>query len=190
MRRVAKHVSFMVTAAFLATGISVAQADPSSEDIVPSNNPDIAGTTTLYRHENGIGMTAWVTGLRGGADFPKGHPYTIWAVIFNAPNECDDSPCTVGDLMAGRGVPAVAQISRNYSDDIGDGHFSGFLEENGALIDASAAEVHFVVRRHPDRNPEYVSLNMVGGNCHPVKGDGPGKNQCEDEGFAIHQPQP
>jgi len=183
----------------LVSGTSVANADPDSQNINASNNPNIAGTSTTYRHSDGIGMTAMVTGLRGGTDLPHGHPYTVWAVIFNFPGECATTPCTPADFdPAGPTQTRVTQISRNYSDANGDGYFSGFLPEGDALFDASEGEVHFIYRRHPDRNPEYVSLNMVGGNCQFVKGqfedgvpapnDGPKKNQCEDEGFSIHLP--
>lgn len=177
----------------LASSMSGAYADPTSADINASNNPNIAGTSTLYRHSNGVGMTATVSGLRGGTDLAHGHPYTVWAVIFNAPGECAEhpAPCGLADLLAGRGQPGVTQASRNYSDSDGTGIFSGFVPEGDVLSDSAAAEVHFVYRRHPDRNPEYDSLNMVGGNCKVRNGetvDGPRRNQCEDEGFSIHQP--
>lgn len=194
MKTLPRKIFGLAAIVTLVSGVGIAEADPTSVAITPSNNPNIAGMTNLYRHPDGIGMTATVTGLRGGDGLPGGHPYTVWAVIFNFPAECANypMPCTPDDFdPAGPTQTRVTQFSRNYSDAAGNGFFSGFLPEGDALFDAESGEVHLVFRRHPDRNPEYVSLNMVGGNCQFVNGelvDGPKNNQCEDEGFAIHQP--
>ena len=56
-------LGFAVTL-MLASGASY--ADPDSADVQASNNPNIGGMSTLFRHSDGIGMTASVTGLRGG----------------------------------------------------------------------------------------------------------------------------
>ena len=190
-----KKVCVMATTALVIGGPSLANGPNgdgtvSSADIMASGNPGIDGTATIYRDAAGIGVDAVVTGLRGG------FPYTMWAVIFNNPQQClaFPEPCGPADF----GVdgtpsnPAVTQASLNYADDAGNAYFSGFVAVGGALSNGNKAEVHFVYRRHPDEDgAEYESLNMVGGNC-PLNpdgsfDDGPADDQCQDEGFSIHQ---
>lgn len=192
MKTLSKRALAFVLTIMFALGAGLAYAD--SADIEAAFNPDVDGTSNLYRHAYGIGMTAVVYGLRGGDGLPGGHPYTVWAVIFNNPSACAGydlgQPCTEADFGNSATNTRVGQISRNYSDANGNGFFSGFMPEGGALVDSSVAEVHFIYRRHPDRNPEYASLNSFDGNCQFVNGelvDGPKNNQCEDEGFSIHQ---
>ena len=155
-----------------------------SADVNGIGNPDIGGTSTLYRDAAGIGMNAMVTGLRAG------FPYTVWAVIFNNPQKClaFPEPCGPADFGV-EGTPAnprVTQVARNYADDDGYAFFSGFIPVGDSLFNANRAEFHFVYRRHPDVDGgEYVSLNMVGGNCGG--GEGSDDEQCQDEGFSIHK---
>jgi hypothetical protein len=154
-----------------------------SSDVNGTGNPSLGGTATVYRGAAGIGMNAYVTGLRGG------FPYTVWAVVFNSPQNClaFPGPCGPADFGV-EGTPSqprVTQIARNYADDSGDSFFSGFLPVGASLFNAQRAEVHFVYRRHPDVDGgEYVSLNMVGGNC---EGEGDLASNCQDEGFSMHK---
>ncbi len=195
MKSLSKTLLGLALSIILSLGAGLAYADGA--EVRGSNNTNLGGMSNLYRHADGIGMTADVTGLRGGNELKKGHPYTVWAVIFNRPSECagnmNGDPCTPDDFGPLTDT-RVTQISLNYSDDDGYAYFSGFvpeMPESGALVDAETAEVHFVYRRHPDKKPQYVSLNMFGGHCKVKHGeivDGPKKNQCEDEGFSIHQP--
>lgn len=155
----------------------------SSADVQGSGNQNIDGTSTVYRDAAGIGMNATVTGLR--ADLP----YTVWAIIFNYPQQCANfpGPCTPADFdPAGPTQVRVTQAALNYADDNGDSVFSGFVPVGAALFNANRAEIHFVYRRHPDVDGrEYESLNSPGGNCE--NGEGGADNQCQDEGFSIHQ---
>ena len=189
MQGIYKKAFVTVAAILFVAGSSLAD-DPigtgtvSSADVQENENQTgIGGTSTVYRGAAGIGMRAYVNGLRG--DFP----YTVWAVIFNYPQACMNfpDPCTAADFdPAGPTQTRVTQAARNYSDDDGTGFFSGFIPVGAALFNANRAEVHFIYRRHPDDNDaEYESLNMVGGNCTAM--DGPSNDQCQDEGFSIHK---
>jgi hypothetical protein len=174
----------MLVAAPSLAGGSNGTGSVSSADVNASGNPAIGGTSTLYRDAAGIGMNAMVTDLRGG------FPYTVWAVIFNNPQQClaFPEPCGPADFgVEGTPAnPAVTQMALNYSDDDGYAFFSGFVPVGDSLFNAERAEIHFVYRRHPDVDGgEYVSLNMVGGNCE--EGEGGDDDQCQDEGFSIHQ---
>ena len=155
----------------------------SSADVQGSGNPGLGGTSTLYRGATGIGMNAMVTGLRAG------FPYTVWAVIFNYPQQCANfpAPCTPADFDPnGPTQTRVTQASLNYADENGNSVFTGFVPVGGSLFNANRGEVHFVYRRHPDVDGgEYESLNNVVGNCE--NGEGGADDQCEDEGFSIHQ---
>ena len=134
----------------------------SSADVQGSGNPGLGGTTTTYRGATGIGLNAMVTGLR------EGFPYTVWAVIFNYPQQCANfpAPCEPSDFDPdGPTQTRVTQASLNYAADDGTAVFTGFVPVGGALFNANRAEVHFVYRRHPNvAGGEYESLNDVGGN--------------------------
>jgi hypothetical protein len=186
-----KYMKAFVTAAaiLLVAGPSLAGGPKgtgtvSSADVnVNGTNPNIDGTTTTYRGATGIGMNSMVTGLR------PGFPYTVWAVIFNYPQKCANfpAPCEPSDFdPTGPTQTRVTQASLNYADENGNSVFTGFVPVGGALFNANRAEVHFVYRRHPNVDGgEYDSLNDVVGNCE--NGEGGADNQCQDEGFSIHE---
>lgn len=189
MRRNFKKVFVIAAATLFIAGTSLAGGPEgtgtvSTADANPTGNPDLNGTSTVYRGAAGIGMDAMIYELRGG------FPYTVWAVIFNKPQHClaFPDPCGPADFGV-PGTPAqprVTQAARNYADDDGYAFFSGFVPVGESLFNAQRAEVHFVYRRHPDVDgAEYVSLNMVGGNCE--NGEGGEDNNCQDEGFSIHK---
>jgi hypothetical protein len=130
-------------------------------------------------------------------------PYTMWWVVFNEPSSCTGGVCDTDDLFFSDGtmnVNQAARISILYGDGLltdasGGGSFSAVLFVGGALgevvlgeglLDASAAEIHLVVRAHgalaSHLGQAFVQLNtfephpLLGGTCVT----------CRDEQFAVH----
>lgn len=124
-------------------------------------------------------------------------PYTVWAVVFNNPEYCQSTPCSLGDLPILPGHDprvdvTIAFIAGGLSDIDGSARFNGYLAgRNGQLngevvagngtLRAKKAEVHMVVRGHgtPDASAVFEAIKTFNGGCTDV-------NPCEDQQFAVH----
>lgn len=127
-------------------------------------------------------------------ELKKGGVYTVWWVIFNNPGECATVPCSGADLGVGAVDGAVLWAAGAIADQHGYANFNGHLDEGpapdgmdifGSLVNPMTAEVHFVVRRHPEAEDGQVGIGMgtFMGDC----GDG---SDCDDEFASIHLPPP
>lgn len=180
---------------------------------------DPAGSSNIVRTNGGISGNLSAS-LSNDLDTAKGLTATLWLVVFNEPGECAAAPCGEPDLFnpavkpdvlhaAGNVVGGSEKVSFGYHRQAGDNSGSiadlfGMPTDNGepwGLIDARAAEVHYVVRIHGPLNPEAMpaQIHTYGGGCiafapfghfpptHPLDlflgwGD------CQDVMFAINQP--
>lgn len=84
--------------------------DLVSAALIEATDGDVHGLSNLYRIRSGIGMTAHVWGLTAG------HPYTVWAVVFNNPRHCGayPEPCGPDDFAIKRVQARVTQASHNF----------------------------------------------------------------------------
>ena len=106
--------------------------------------------------------------------------FTIWMAVFNNPGACDvPNDCGLGDLgpaaqaalayFAGGRVQSNGRAS--FAASYGEGSTVGALFSTTAtgavLVDAAAAEIHFIVRSHGRFRDELADLQLtiVGGGC-------------------------
>jgi hypothetical protein len=146
-----------------------------------------AAGSLLARSREGVFMELHTSGLAAGS------VVTAWWVVFNNPEECATSPCSVADLpnpavqsslvnAAGRVVGADGAAS--YGDFLAVGDTTGAFTGPG-LLDPFKAEIHLVTRTHgpaltADPAALAQQLSTFNGGCPP--------NTCANLQVSIHQP--
>lgn len=156
----------------------------SPVDIVSMADGAVIGAASLTRRGNGVT-------LRAHMDAEHGEAFTVWSAVFNNPEECGASPCGSGDLGNPDVDANVIRIAGGIAG--GDGlRVSGRLREGDAseglfpdgppLIDATAAEIHFIYRSHGQKIPGLIDdqTMTLNGGCPP--------NACIDVAASIHLP--
>ena len=164
-------------------GMAVMDAGPV--DILSfADGTTVMGWAKLIRRRNGVSMRAHMA-----AD--QGETFTVWAVVFNKPEECATSPCTEADLGNSEVMPNVIHMAGgivgghglNVAGHLKAGDASGGLFPGGpGLMDPMMAEIHFVYRTHGQRIP-----GLIGEQIHTFMG-GCDQNVCSDVAFSIHMP--
>ena len=184
-------------------------ASRSTAPVLSFATMDEVGTSTLVRTDSGVSFRVSTTGLEPGT------VHTLWVVIFNQPENCTDPGCGNDDLFNPDATADVTYGAGTVIGDSGQATFAGHrsegdnsgsvmqewldLPEHG-LIDARAAEIHFVVHSHGPKIPGLVDemLHSFNAGCGPNFIDGlppvpeslgtHGPNTCEDVQFAVHTP--
>jgi hypothetical protein len=128
------------------------------------------------------------------ADLHPGNVYTLWWIIFDAPEGCAAGPdnCTLADIFA-PGNPADATVfgpaagslaggsgTATFAGHVGPGDEPNFIDlGDGSVDDPLSADVAFVVRNHGPAIPGSVSeqLSTFDGGCPP--------NNCMNVQFGI-----
>ena len=158
-------------------------------------------SSKITRNSRGATATLTTSGLT------PGNAYTMWMVVFNEPDECATTPCTLDDVEPGTAaVVDVIYVAGNVVGSNGTATFSGrraagdnsksLFAQLGApapgLIDPHLAEMHLVVRDHGPAIPGQISsqIQTFEGACTGGSsfGLGTGDNVCEDVQFSIHLP--
>lgn len=164
---------------------------------------------TLLRTDSNVNTTLKTTGL------DPHHTYTVWWVIFNYPDECENGcgePDLFNDDVGGSVLYAAGHViggngKGNFAGSLKTGDLSGCqapwdafnLELIGGedeldmcregLVDPHGAEIHLVVRTHGERIPGMVNdqINTFAGGCTAETSFGAanGPNDCEDQQFAM-----
>lgn len=91
-------------------------------------------------------------------DLKPGHAYTMWFIPINAPHECENTPCNVGDVVGNRdktqsdisfgdGMVADEQGNASFAAHRTIGELPGAWFGHG-LKEPMTAEIHLVVRDH------------------------------------------
>lgn len=175
-------------------------------DVLTFGDEHVVGTSRLLRTDSGVSFA-----LRTSALEP-GEVVTLWLVIFNEPDECDEG-CGEDDLFnpdakvdvlygAGRVIGGTGETNYAGRRNVGDNDGSIFAElglEAHGLLDAHAAEIHLVVRSHGPKIPNLTGemLHTFNAGCEvppgfpdplPEELGAPGPNECEDVQFAVHMP--
>lgn len=198
----------IAAAAFASVGTQAAQAAPAVHQdsaVYEFQGMSEVGEASLTR--NGSGVTMRIsTGVSGeledfgtplGVDWTPGDATTVWFIVFNDPGGCIDG-CGEDDVLDAIIGANRAQVGVHF----GTGHVAGGdgfsaaarLNEGdttGALFgmglqDATAAEIHLVVRSHGPASAltgQQLSeaLHSVDGGCAPDFGP----NTCGDSQFAV-----
>lgn len=193
----------------VSPGFVAAAAGPDAThqetDVLADDLETTVGEASLVRNDNGIRTRARVSDVEPGV-------YTLWWVIWNAPENCETPYSCTGkaDLFKpevevaigfgdGQVVESDGELDLAASLDEGE-ELTGFPDEFGvptveAMTDARHAEVHLVARSHGPKIPEKVNdmLHTFNGGCvyeEPIEGTEPkygeaGPNTCEDLYFAV-----
>lgn len=125
--------------------------------IDPINGNTQVGQARLYRQRNVIGIKMYTSGLI------PGHTYTLWWVVYNHPENCENSPCGGADnanpevmrellyatgKVVRRGGRGFFRAILRKGDTSGSINSELNLPEFGGLLNPQTAEVHMVVRSH------------------------------------------
>ena len=129
----------------------------------------------------------------------------MWMVVFNHPEHCIDG-CDEPDLFvadvegdvlytAGHVIGGSGHATFAGHRSVGDANgslFALFGLPSPGLIDASTAEIHFVMRTHGLAIPALLPdmIHTFNGGCGGLDASfgAPGPNTCTDIQFAVHQP--
>lgn len=141
------------------------------------------GESTLIRTKNGINYRLTTSGLE------PGHAYTLWIVIWNAPEHCVDGcngpdlfvEAAMPDMLYGTGLVVGGSGRATFSGRTKVGDASGSVQAplglapNG-LIYPYGAEVRLVVHHHGEKIPEFMPdmIQSVAGGCTDPGIPGPG----------------
>lgn len=175
-----------------APPISLSAASQTTTDVLhfPPSMPTLVegASATLVRTKNGLTVNVRT------AELQPGNAYTLWWIIFDAPEGCAAGPgnCTLSDIFA-PGNPADATIfgpaAATLAGGTGKATFAGHVKPgdepnfidlgDGSLDDPLTAEVAFVVRNHGPALPGLVDeqLSTFNGGCPP--------NNCMNVQFGI-----
>ena len=165
---------------------------------LPDNLTEV-GSSKLIRTEDHLGVKLHTTGL------VKHQVITVWWVIFNNPEYCEDTPCGMPDLFDENVQPACLYADGDIVSGNGNSRYQGRLNigderdscldffegEDHGLLNPEGAEVHFVVRSHgpliPGMVPEMRSTFAGGCEEHLDQGITPEQlGECADLQFAVH----
>jgi hypothetical protein len=140
-----------------------AQADPATRqtvdvtgwnDLIPAPTPDVHGTASLVRRDDGISMTFQTSGL------PAGEPVTIWWIILNASGQVVSGQFAGGHVVGNNGVATFA-------GSLAEGDTSGCFHPNfpndggcAGLTDARNQTVVLLARTHGPKNPGSLPLQI------------------------------
>lgn len=155
-----------------------AQATKETADVVGQGEggPVVSvDGATLWRADTHLTMSLRMpTPVSGAYEYPPGnvfqpegaipgHPeaYSLWAFVFNFPEDCDSSPCDLGDFMAGRGMGGAFNAAGHV---VGGPNLqlSGQVTTNSTpfagfpLLEPRTAEVHLAVAPHGELQPDVM----------------------------------
>jgi len=147
---------------------------------------------SLIRNKNGVRLNIQTRELE------PGFAYTVWMVVFDAPENCIiPNECGVDDLTADPN-PAEATVFGATGGSIAGGigkdtfatrvapgdEFKDIRRGDGSLDNPLTAEIHFVLRSHGPTIPGMIQdqISTFNGVCNPGE---PNEGQCEDVQFGI-----
>ncbi len=168
----------------------------TESDVFTFEDMALVGSSRLTRAKSRIRVTLKTTELT-----PR-HTYTLWWVVFDAPENCSAPACGEDDvfddaLAGGPNLPEVTilgaadgRIARRSGRTI----FAGMLHRGDVskaifgdgLDNPMTAEVHLVVRSHGEKIPGLIreQLTTFNGGCDPGQ---PNEGQCVDVQFSVHE---
>lgn len=155
-----------------------------------------SASAQLTRTDSGVSFNLRTSG------FEPGHVATVWWVVFNNPDQCDNpipaigANCNLPDLFDPDVEAAVMFAAGNVVGQSGRTSFGGHLQrgqvttthplfaDSPGLIHPRTAEIHLVDRTHGPLIRELVRgmLTTFEGGCTPATsaGSGDGPNDCAD----------
>lgn len=192
-RRSVRTPLFLAVATATLTVLSVGCDSAVSADAAQVEVPALAGAVTsaspvvtfpgLQPHDG----ESTVTRTKNGANFrfttsglEPGHAYTLWVVVWNAPELCIDgcdgidlfTEAARPDMLYGAGTVVGESGRATFSGRIRVGDASGSVQApiglaaNG-LTDPYDAEIHFIVKDHGPKLSAYMPdmIHTLAGGC-------------------------
>lgn len=201
LRRMSAVFALLLVMVVIPQGVAASTTDNQPLRDFATFEPTGEGAhTTLKRDADGIRLGVHARGLVGG------HAYTVWVVVFNAPDGCFATPCGEPDLFnpaamasiiwSGIGGVATAAGTLNGHGALGEGNPLGYQQLltdlglfDAGFLDAEGAEIHTVVRDHGPVSGDPAQLSTFHVGCTPASslGLGAGVYDCVDVAFSIHQ---
>lgn len=162
-----------------------APADRTTSSVVWTWGEPAAGESNLVRNDSGIRANYRTKGL------PSGQAITMWFIVFNNPAACDDSPCSIVDLLfnedaegdflfaAGNVIGGSGSGNFGASLKVGDASRSGFFEigmpdRAVGLTNPRGAEVHLALHSHGPKltgRALKAQISSFLGGCEVLLGD-------------------
>jgi hypothetical protein len=149
----------MIVALFVLVLPLAAQADPATRqsvdvtgwnDHIPAPTPDVHGTASLVRTDDGISMTFRTSGL------PAGQPVTIWWILLDASGAVVSGQFAAGHLV---GSDGTASFAGHLAEGDTSGCFHPLFPCNG-LSDARGQTVILLARLHGPKDPGQLPLQI------------------------------
>lgn len=149
----------------------------------------VAGHISIDRGADSVDVNAHLRGLNAG------HAFTVWAVVWNVPGNCDggcgeDDLGVDGNVVIFSGIGGVANGGGNLNAN--STLTSGVGPIPGAVTDTAGAEIHFVVQDHGMASDDAATLllqttTFEGGCGNGVPPTAPPET-CVDVQAAVFQP--
>jgi hypothetical protein len=154
-------IGFVMAVALAALALPLAaQADPATiqtvdvtgwNDLIPAPTPDVHGTASLVRRDDGISMTFRTSGL------PAGEAVTIWWIIVDpATGGVVSGQFAAGHVVGENGVASFAGSLR-------EGDTSGCFHPDfpcAGLSDARGQVVVLLARVHGPKDPGRIPVQI------------------------------
>lgn len=153
------RLGIIVALLALVLPIAAAQADPATRqtvdvtgwnDHIPAPTPDIHGTASLVRTDDGISMTFQTSGL------PAGEPVTIWWIILNGSGGVVSGQFAAGHIVGNDGV---ASFAGHLAEGDTSGCFHPLFPCDG-LSNARMQTVVLLARIHGPKDPGQIPLQI------------------------------
>jgi hypothetical protein len=154
-------LGFVIAVALVALALPLAaQAGPATiqtvdvtgwNDLIPAPTPDVHGTASLVRRDDGISMTFQTSGL------PAGQAVTVWWIIVD--------PAT-GNVVSGQfadGHVVGENGAASFAGSLREGDTSGCFHPDfpcAGLTDARGQVVLLLARVHGDKDPGRIPLQI------------------------------
>lgn len=181
----------LLSAPALAGNEGNAASNHSAVFNISDESPIPGGSATLLRSVRGASFSAQAAGLEPDA------AYTVWWIIFNNPENCENpggpngALCNAPDLGNPAVNGSVVWATGRVSDAYGFASFDAHLIRGGTPpgqvllgpgLVGNGAEIHMVYRSHGpaanfDEATLQAALTTVGGGCNV--------NACDDTAFSI-----
>jgi hypothetical protein len=151
----------------------------------------VAGHISIDRGDDSVDVNAHLRGLN------PGHAFTVWAVIWNDPLECDggcgeDDLGATGNVVIFSGIGGVANGGGNLNGNTTLPSSGGDGPIPGGVTDTEGAEIHFVIQDHGEASDDAATLLLQTTTFEGGCGDGAPPtappDTCVDVQAAVFQP--
>ena len=152
------------------------------------------GSSTLRRTTNAVAAEYTTSQLK------ENDAYSLWWVVFDAPEYCSAPGCSVDDVMTAISggpnpmeVSMIGAVDGSVAGPDGRAYYKGTLKQyatdqvafGDGLDNPMTAEIHYVLRTHGPAIPGLINqqISTADGGCRPGQ---PNVGMCVDVQFSVH----